>query len=569
MTNDLPKSTSGSTGLDAVLKGGFPKERTTLIHGGTGTGKTILGLQFLISGAKNGEPGILVSFEERADAIKQNALALGWDLDQLEKEGKLIILDALPDPTAVYSGGFDFSGLFALLEGAVRTLNAKRIVIDAIDILLQLLNDPSRERNQIYQLHDWLGDHNHTAIITAKLSNGIPDYPFLEFLTDCVIRLTPLNEDRQRLLSVVKYRGSNFSSGTHPYTIAEDGLILIPLADTELHYEKVGQHISTGLSVLDSMLGGGYRKGASTALAGASGTGKTTFACLFAAAVSARGERVLYVNFEESAKNMVSLMRSSGLDLEPALKSNHLKITALMPEAAGSEEHLHYNIKAIDEHQPQHLIIDAISSCRRMGSEKAAFSYLLRILNYCRQRGITTLLINQITGFQQAHEIYGIGFSSIIDSMIFLDYVQVGGEVNRTLMVLKARGSQHSNQYREFTITENGIHFEDIYTGGGGMLTGVARLEEEYREELEARKREQSITAKQQEIERLRAALQLDISASESEIKKAAVELNAIETENAISEEARKKRKMLRTGRDEKNLDQNRALTGSQFGEEE
>ncbi len=566
--HNLAKSSSGSTGLDAVLEGGYPKERTTLLHGGTGTGKTILGLQFLICGAQNDEPGILVTFEERAEAIRQNALALGWDLGQMEKEGKLIILDALPDPTAVFSGGFDFSGFFALLDGAARTLKAGRIVIDAVDALLQLLNDPVRERSQIQQLHQWLTDHKHTAILTAKLSDGLPAYPFMEFLNDCVIRLTPLNEDRQRLLSVVKYRGSNFSSGEHPYTITRDGLSLVPLADAQLQYETISEHISSGLSVLDEMMGGGYRRGASIALAGASGTGKTTFACLFAAAAVARGERVLYVNFEESANNMVAMMQSSGLDLEPALKSNHLKISSLMPEAAGSEEHLHYNLTAIREHRPHHLVIDAISSCRRMGSEKAAFSYLLRILNYCRQRGITTLFINQITGFQQVHGIYGIGFSSIIDAMVFLDYVQVGGEVNRTMMILKARGSQHSNQYREFTITGNGIHFEKLYSGRGGMLTGVARIEEEYREELEARQRKQKIEAQRRKVERLRSSLQMDISASESEIEKAAVELDAIETEDRISWEARKKRQSMRTGKNENAPSEDDLQRGGRSGEE-
>ena len=546
MVGDLPKTSSGIAGLDSILRGGFASQRTTLLQGDTGTGKTIIGLQFLLSGAGNGEPGIFISFEERADSLRQNALSMGWDLGQLEKDGKLIILDVMPDPKAMMTGKFDFSGLFAILEGAVRTLNVKRIVVDAIDVLLQLLNDPGLERNQVYLLHDWLTEHKLTALLTAKLSGDVPEYPFIEFLTDCVIRLKSINEDRQRLLRVVKFRGSGFSSGTHPYTIAEHGLILIPLADMEMRYETIGGHISTGLPMLDGMIGGGYRKGSCVAMAGASGTGKTTFACQFASAASKRGERVLYINFEESANNMIAMMKSSGLDLESAVKSGNLNITSQLPEAAGPEEHLYDDIKSIEAQRAQHVIIDAVSSCKRMGSDKAAFSYLLRLLNYCRKNGITVLLTNQITGFQQAHEIYGIGFSSLIDTMIFLDYVQIGGEVNRTLMILKSRGSEHSNQYREFLITEKGIHFMDVYTGKGGMLTGVARLEQEYREQLENRQREQAIEVKKREIDRMRSSLQADVSTSESQIERAKIELSIMETEDKISQEARMRREAIR-----------------------
>jgi circadian clock protein KaiC len=502
--------------------------------------------QKLIKGAVNGEPGFMVSFEESADSLRKNALSLDFNLQELEKSGKLMILDVMPDPKAIQTGELDFSGLFALLDGASRKLGAKRIVVDAIDVLLQLLGDPGKERKQIYQLHDWITRHKLTALITSKLTGNIQEYPFFEFLTDCVIRLMPLNEDRQRMLRVVKYRGSDFSSGSHAYTIAKHGIILIPLVDMELPNSTIGGYVTSGLASLDRMIDGGYQKGSCVAIAGASGTGKTTFASHFAAAASKRGEPVLYINFEEAANNLIAMMKSSGLDLEPAIKSGHLKIISQMPEVTGPEEHLFYDIEAIRGHRAQHIIIDAVSSCTRMGSEKAAFSFLLRLLNYCRTNGITVLLTNQITGFQQALEIYGVGFSSLIDTMIFLNYVQIGGEINRTLMILKSRGSEHSNQYREFIITKNGIQFMDIYTGKGGMLTGVARLEQEYREQLELRQREQGIEAKKREIKRMRSSLESDLSALEAQIERATIELSIMETEDKIAQNARRRREEMR-----------------------
>jgi len=463
MATDLPKASSGSSGFDMILKGGFPCGRTTLLHGGTGTGKTIIGIQFLLSGAQSGEPGILVSFEEKADSLRQNALSLSWDLAAFEKEGKLVIIDAMPDPKAIMTGGFDFTGLYSLLEGVIHTLRAKRIVIDAIDILLQLLNDPAKERNQVYQLHDWLSTHGMTGLLTSKLTANIPEFPFLEYLTDCVIRLMPLNVDRQRMLLVVKYRGSDFVSGPHPYTVATGGIVLNALAETDLQYVPVGEYVTTGLSALDEMMCGGYKKGSCIVIAGPSGTGKTTIASLFAAAVCNNYGRVLYINYEESVNNIIAMMKSTGLDLEPAIQNDHLKIIAKMPEAMGPECHLYHDIAALQEHNAQYLIVDAISACKRIASENAAFSYLFRLLNYCRKSGITVLLTNQISGFQQTHDIYGFGFSSFVDTIIFLDYVQIGGEVNRTLLILKSRGSGHSNQYREFLITGQGIRFMNVY----------------------------------------------------------------------------------------------------------
>jgi circadian clock protein KaiC len=546
MAYELLKSSSGIEGFDSILRGGYPRGRTTLIHGSTGSGKTILSLQFLIYGAMNGEPGVFISFEERADSVRENALSLGWDLKQLEKEGKLVVVDAKPDPSAVHSGHFNFSGLFAILDGLVEKLKAKRIVIDAIDLLLQLLQDPAQERNHIYQLHDWILNKNITALLTSKITGDMPDYPFVEFLTDCVIRLRPVNENRQRLIQIVKYRGSDYNDGLHPYIINQDGIYIYPMTHLEINHTLIGNHISTGLPGLDSMMGGGYRKGSCIAIAGTSGTGKTTFASKFAVSACERGEQVLYINFEESVNNMIILMKSSGTDLATSIKKGHLKIISQMPEAAGPEDHLYFNIREMESHKAQHLILDAISACQRMGSVEAAYSFLHRILDYCRKKNITVLLTYQANNPHKLDEVFGIGISSMIDSIIYLNYVQIGGEVNRTVMVMKSRGSEHSNQYREFLITSGGLKFIDIYSGKGGMLTGTARLEQESREKLETQQREELIHVKIKEIDRMQKKLEAEILSARANIDKAEAELLMLESENRSSLESEKQREKWR-----------------------
>ncbi|MBD3422184.1 MAG: circadian clock protein KaiC [Chitinivibrionales bacterium] len=546
MAQMLDKSTTGSSGFDAVLHGGYPTGRTTLLHGATGTGKTTIGMQSLLAGATRDEPGLFVSFEERAAGIRKNSLSLGWDLQKLEDDKKIIIMDVRPDPKAILAGEFDFSGLLALIDGACRTITARRVVIDALDILLQMLEDPLKERNKVYELHNWLLDKNLTALMTSKLYGNDAAYPFLEFMTDCVVHLQPLNQDRQRLLRVVKYRGSNFSSESIPYTIGEQGILMFPFLETDLEHRTFHDHVSTGLIDLDEMLSGGYLDGSCITIAGATGTGKTTFASSFALAACRRGERIVYLNFEESAGNLIAMMQSAGVDLNAIIENRLLVVSSRLAESSGPIEHLHQDIALIEELRPRHVILDAASSCGRMGSETAAYSYLLRLISHCRHNGITLLLTVQTTGFQQKHEIYGVAYSSLIDAIIFLDYIQVGGEVNRTLLVLKARGSKHSNQYREFIITGEGVKFMQIYKGKGGMLTGVARLEQELEDQYAEQRREQAIEAKKRELERLRAQLKSKTDVSQSEIEKAKIELSILESEREIMHDSQNRRQSMR-----------------------
>jgi circadian clock protein KaiC len=549
----IQKASTGVPGLDEILDGGFPAGRTTVVSGGPGTGKTVLALQFLQAGIEAGEPGIFLTLEERANAIRENALSLGWDLKRHEEAGTLFLFDARIDPQSVLAGTFDFGALLAILGGQAEAMGARRIVIDALDMLLRLFDDPRRARNEVYALHEWLADRGFSVLLTAKAqSNGetIQPYEFLDFLADCVIfldnRVTAQLSTRR--LRVVKFRGSNFSRSENPYIIAQNGIRFIPLASLELGHAPLGEHVSSGQPDFDIILGGGYRRASTTLLSGTTGTGKTTLASTFARGACERGERVLYIDFEESRDALVSGMASAGIDLRPGIQSGCLKVHATMPEAMGAEEHLILAIDILDQLKPDHVVLDAVSSLNRLGGTQSAFDYLVRLVNICKERGITVLLINQTAGFMEEHEISGIGISSIVDTVIFLRYVDSGGEVNRSLLVLKSRGSRHSNQFREYRITDQGVRIVELFSGEGGSKTGAARQEQEARQALERRKREQQRRALESRILQKRAARDAEVSEINAEILAHEMELENMLLEDELDEASREARLRLRAG---------------------
>lgn len=459
---DIPKVPSGIAGLDEVLNGGLPAGRMTLVNGGPGSGKSLMGLQCLLHGAVAGEPGILVMFEERAAAVRQNAWSWGWDLASLERNNRLCLLDARLNPEAVISGDFSIKGLLAILSQKAKVMRARRIVIDAVDALLHMYDNPMRERQELYALHEWLLDRGLTAIMTAKAvphEEAPSRYAFLDFMADCVICVDQrvVAQVATRRLRVIKYRGSGYGRNEYPFLIDEHGIHLIPITSNVLRHRPPGPKVSSGQARLDDVLAGGYRRGTSILIVGTAGAGKTTLACLFAQAAGLRGERVLYLNFEESPESMVSNMLSPGLALRPLVKTGRLVVQSYLPEAMGVEEHLFHALNALDELHPQHVIVDAISACKRMGSEHAAFEYLMRLLNACKDRGITCIYLNQATGLDIVAEISGIGISSIIDTVVLLRQLPIGGTIKRQLIVMKSRGSKHSEQFHEFRITDRGI----------------------------------------------------------------------------------------------------------------
>jgi circadian clock protein KaiC len=453
----LPKVATHIDGLDDVLHGGFPAGRTTLVWGGPGAGKSLLALQFLYRGALAGEPGVLVAFEEPAEAVRQNARTLGWEVPALEAAGTLLVLDGAPDLDLVLAGDFNLTALLAILGGEARRLGARRVVLDAVDVLARLFRDPVRRRAELEALARWLGAQGLTALLTLKTATaGDPDpgYGFLDFTADCVLRLDrrTVAQVSTRRLQVLKYRGSAFRGNEYPYLIAEDGLHLLPIAAVALVQQPLGAVVSTGHPALDGLLGGGYRHGSCWLITGASGTGKTTLASTVAAAAAARGEGVLFIGFEESAEVLVSNMRGPGVDLEPARQAGFLRFLTWMPEAMGAEEHLFHALRALEAEPPRLVVVDSLTSTLRMGAAQAAFEYAIRLLTACKARGITCLF----TGERAALAGMG-GLPTLADVVLTLRFAARGGTVHRLLHVRKARRLAHAPDVHAYRLTEGGL----------------------------------------------------------------------------------------------------------------
>lgn len=457
----ISKVQTGIVGMDDVLNGGIPEGWLTLIGGGPGTGKTILGLEFLVRGAEEGHPGILLSFEEREKDLQSYGAGFGWNLTELEARERLGLISARIQSDAILSGDFDLRGILSILYHKADAIQAKRIVIDAPDAFLRVMNNAARERAELHVLHEWLREMGMTALMTVKRGTGTPfssHYEFLEYLADCVIYLDHrvLEQVTTRRLRVVKYRGSAFGRNEYPFAITDQGVWVAPVTQISLQHQALGPSMPSGVKGLDEILAGGYRRGSCTLITGTSGTGKTTFACSFAVASIARGERLLYLDFEESWKALVSCMTSPGIDMQAAHDSCRLRFISTMPESQGVEEHLIMSFRAIDDFNPNHLVIDAISACRRMGSSHSAFDYLLRIISRCKQKGISSLLTN-LTASDANNEITGMDLSSVIDTVIILRNVERQGAFRRELAVVKSRGRGHSNRIHPFEITDHGV----------------------------------------------------------------------------------------------------------------
>ncbi len=459
----IQKSPTRIRGLDDILSGGLPVGRINLINGGPGTGKTLLAMEFLYRCAEGGEKGLFVSFEERAEDLHANAAALGMDTGRLKTEGRLRIVHPAIPHYMVSTGDFDIQGLLAVLDGHIQSLSADCIVVDAIDVLMRVFGDPNREREELHALLNWFRDRGLTTVLTAKSdAQGVQRYPFLDYMADCVIHLDQRFEGqvRTRRLQVVKYRGSGFLANEHPYAIKEGGFVFMPISSISLASVAQGGPVSSGDPQLDAHLGGGYLRGASVLISGASGSGKTTLACIFVRQACRSGERVIYLGLEQSEEAMVAEMKSVGLDLPPFLASGHLRILTAMPESAGVEQHLVRFLDALTDFRPHHLVVDAVSACRRMGSRQAAFEFLIRLLTSCKERGITCLCTNQIDGGGAATKVSGEEIASLMDELLVLEYILYEERIRRRLLVIKARGTAHSMSYHPFSITDRGISLD-------------------------------------------------------------------------------------------------------------
>lgn len=500
----IEKSPTGINGFDEITAGGLPTERTSLILGAPGAGKTVFALECLVNGARyHKEPGIFVAFEESSQQVLANAATFGWDLPALERD-KLFFLDARLSPTVIKAGDFDLSAILAGLEAKAREMGAKRIVFDGIDILISLLDNPATERQEFYRLQEWLHKNDLTAIITAKAFEGdrlsSERYAFMQFMVDAVVMLYHRMLDRVSLrgLRVLKYRGTGFAENEFPLVISPTGLEVSVFGQSELSYEVSTDKISTGVPRLDTMLDGGYYRGSGVLISGAPGTAKTTLSAAFVEAGCRRGETGLYVSFDEAASQITRNLKSVGIDLQPHCEAGRLHIHSIRTEARSSEEHFLELRGLMEEIQPKNVVLDPISALLKTGGHVSAVHASLRLLDFARAKGITVLCTSLVASEDAFHEATSMQISTIADTWIHLAYLVRRGERNRTLTVVKSRGMAHSNQVRELILGRDGITLTDVYTAGGEVLLGTARWE------YEARKRDEAIRAESERAQRRR-----------------------------------------------------------------
>ena len=474
---DLEKAPTGIHGLDQITGGGLPRGRVTLVAGSAGAGKTLLGLEFLVAGARQfGEPGVLVSFEESEAKVALNVRSLGFDLDQLRRDGLLVMISFRVEPSEIVATGeFDLEPLFAILDDAIKRVGAKRVVLDTIEVLFGAFGDDSIVRSELSRLARWLDDRGVTAVVTGERGdknltrNGIEEY-----VTDCVIALDHrvTEEISTRRLRVVKYRGSAHGTNEYPFLISARGFVVLPITSIALNYAASEERISTGIARLDHMLSGGVFRGSTLLVTGTAGTGKTSLGAHMLNSTCARGERALLVLFEESPAQFLRNMRSLGLDLQHWVDAGLLRIWAARPSAVGLETHLAVLAQLLEDGAPSVAVLDGIASVGQGILAAEAISMVARKIDLLKSREITTL----ITALGNADEASADILSSMVDTWLLLRNVEANGERNRLLFVLKSRGSAHSNQVREFVLTSHGVELIDVYVGAAGVLAGSARV---------------------------------------------------------------------------------------------
>lgn len=520
---NLPKAPTGIQGLDEVTGGGFPRGRPTLICGGAGCGKTLLSIEFLVRGAMEyGEPAVLMVFEETAEELAKNVRSLGFDLEELIEKKKLIIDFVRVERNEIEeTGDYDLEGLFVRLNHAIDSIGAKRVGLDTIESLFSGLLNEAILRAELRRLFRWLKDKGVTAVITGERGEGsLTRHGLEEYVSDCVILLDHrvIDQVSTRRLRVVKYRGSVHGTNEYPFLIDENGINVLPITSMGLQHEVSNERVPTGVPRLDAMLGGkGYYRGSTVLISGTAGSGKTSLAAHFIDAACERGERCLYFAYEESPHQITRNMRSIGIDLERWVKKGLLRFHATRSTRHGLEMHLVTAYKLIREFKPESVVLDPIGNLTLAGSELDTTSMLTRLMDFLKTHKITAVWTNLTYGEEQ--EKTDVGISSLVDTWLLLRDIELGGERNRALYVLKSRGMAHSNQIREFLLTDHGIELSDIYLGPEGVLTGSARQSQEAKESAEALARGQKIAARRRELERKRHALEARITAMRKEFE--------------------------------------------------
>lgn len=529
----LPKTLTGISGLDEITNGGLPAGRPTIITGTAGCGKTLFGIEFLVRGiTEYGETGVFMAFEETAEELTANVRSLGFDLDQLVDDEKLVLDHVHVEQSELEENGeYDLEGLFIRLGFAIDSVGAKRVVLDTIETLFNSLPNPAILRAELRRLFRWLKDKGVTAIITAERGEGmLTRHGLEEYVSDCVILLDHRTIDQltTRRLRIIKYRGSSHGTNEYPFLIDEQGISILPITSLSLNHEVSTERISSGIPRLDAMLSGeGYYRGSSILVSGTAGAGKSSLAAHLADATVRSGERCLYFAFEESEQQILRNMHSIGLDLKPWVQQGLLRFHAARPTMQGLEMHLVTIHKQIQNFQPQVVIIDPLSNFTAVGNEIEVKAALMRLIDYLKASQITGFFTSLTSDTHNLEETT-IGISSLMDTWLLMRMIEHGGERNRGLYILKARGMAHSNQIREYKLTEHGIQLLDVYQGSEGVLTGTARIAQEAKERAAAIVRQQEIERKQRELEHKRLAIEAKISnlraefaIEEEELKKA------------------------------------------------
>ncbi|MDB6022329.1 MAG: KaiC 1 [Pedosphaera sp.] len=529
----LPKCPTGIQGLDEITGGGLPRGRPTLVCGGAGCGKTLFAAEFLVRGAAQfGEAGVFMSFEETDAELKANVASLGFDLPGLVRRKKIVLDHVHIERSEITeTGEYDLEGLFVRLNYAIDSIGAKRVVLDTLEALFSGLPNEAILRAELRRLFRWLKDKGVTAVITAERGREqLTRHGLEEYVSDCVILLDHRVNDQiaTRHLRVVKYRGALHGTNEFPFLIGDAGLSVLPITSLSLNHEVSNERIATGIPRLDAMLGGrGFFRGSSILLTGTPGTGKTIIAANFAQAAGRRGERVLFFSFEESPHQIIRNMHSIGLRLDPLVKRGLLRFHSARPSLYGLEMHLATMFKEIAAFQPEVVIIDPITSLLESGTDSETKGMVTRLIDYLKAGQITSLFTSLTRGGHALAQSEA-AMSSLMDSWLLLQDFEGNGERNRVLYVLKARGMAHSNQIREFLISDHGIDLVDAYIGPSGVLTGSARVAQNSLEKAAVLAGQQEAAQLKREVERKRAALERQISGLRSEHEASAEELRRI-----------------------------------------
>jgi len=518
----LPKAPTGIQGLDEITGGGLPKGRPTLVCGSAGCGKTLLAMEFLVRGAVEfDEPGVFMAFEETTKDLTLNVASLGFNLDSLIADKKMVLDFIYVERSEIEeTGEYNLDGLFIRLGQSIDAIGAKRVVLDTIESLFAGLPNPSILRAELRRLFRWLKEKGVTAVITGERGDETLTRQGLEeYVSDCVILLDHRVSDQtsSRRLRVVKYRGSTHGTNEYPFLIDEDGISVLPVTSLGLQHVVTTDRIPTGIARLDAMLGGkGFFRGSSVLVSGTAGTGKSSICAHFVDAACRRGERALYFSFEESPSQIMRNMHSIGIDLEHWVNQGLLRFQATRPAFAGLEMQLTMMHKATVSFDPQVVVVDPLNGFIIGSNSTEVKSMLTRLADFLKTKQISSMF-TQLISSGKAHGDDDMAVSSMIDTWLLLRGIEIGGERNRGLSIIKSRGMAHSNQVRECLLTDHGVELCEVYVGAGGVLTGTARRAQEAQELALTLTRQQEVERKQIELAASRRALEAQIAALRAE----------------------------------------------------